>query len=98
VRVAQTLLVLAAVLCTAAAQAGVIPIVDYDVPVETGSGKPADLAAISQAIVEGGKSKAWEIVPAADGNALRGTVTWNKNKHTIMLDIQTGPTLVRLHY
>jgi hypothetical protein len=97
-RVAQTLLVLAAVLCTAAAQAGVIPIVDYDVPVETGSGKPADLAAISQAIVEGGKSKAWDIVPAADGNALRGTLTWNKNKHTIMLDIQTGPTLIRLRY
>ncbi|SRR5258706_6882800 len=88
-----------AVLCTAAAaQAGVIPIVDRDVPVETGSGQPADLAVIRQAIIQGGKSKTWDIFPAADGKGLRGTLTWNKNKHSITLDIEPGLTQIKLRY
>ena len=89
----------AAVLCSAAAaQAGVIQVVDRDVPVETGSGQPADLAAIQEAIIQGGKSKAWNIVPAADGKVLRGTLTWNRNKHSITVDIEPGPTQITLRY
>jgi hypothetical protein len=88
-----------AVLCTAtAAQAGVIQIVDRDMAVQTGSGQPADLATIQQAIIQGGKSRTWDIFPIADGKGLRGTLTWNKNKHTITIDIDASPTQIVLRY
>jgi hypothetical protein len=88
-----------AVLCTAtAAQAGVIEIVDRDMAVVTGSGQPADLALIQQAIIQGGKSKTWDIFPTADGKGLRGTLSWNKNKHTITIDIDPSPTQITLRY
>lgn len=88
-----------ATLCTAAAvQAGVIPIVDRDVPVEPGSGQTLAPAVIQQAIIQGGKSKTWDIFPAADGKTLRGTLTWNKNKHSITVDIEPGPTQIKLRY
>jgi hypothetical protein len=76
-----------------------VPIVEREnLPIVTGSGKPAGLESIKKAIRAGGLTRNWEIVPAANGKILQGTYTWNNNKHTIMVNIEPTTTEYSVRY
>lgn len=85
------------VFAAAAVQAADVPVVDREVKIETGSGRPAELDAIKRAIVEGGRLRAWDIAPAADGKTIRATIAWN-NKHSMTLSIEPSATQFWVRY
>ncbi len=55
----------------------------------TGSGKAIDADTVKKAIAAGVASngRKWELRPAADGKTLQATLSWNSNKHTIVVEI-----------
>jgi hypothetical protein len=76
-----------------------VPVVERaNQPVVTGSGKPADAESVRKAIVTAGTQRNWQIAPMADGKALQGTYSWNKNKHTIMVKIEPGAAQYSVRY
>jgi hypothetical protein len=79
------------------AQRAPVPIIDHpNVPIATGSGKPAPIDAVKRAIVDGGAAGArkWVIVP--HGNGLRGT--YKVRSHTVVVDIAARPDSFSLKY
>lgn len=95
----RVLVVVAALLAASAvhAQRAPVPIVERpNVPVATGSGKPASLEALKRAIIDGGAAGArkWVIVP--HGNGLRGT--YKVRSHTVVVDIVPGNNSYSLKY
>jgi hypothetical protein len=95
-------LLLGMLLIASAVQArSTVAVVERDnVPIVTGSGKPADIQTIKKTIVVAGLAgiRKWEIAPAADGKTLQGTFSWNNNKHSIMVRIEPTTTQYSVHY
>jgi hypothetical protein len=95
----RLLVLIAALLAAFAvfAQRAPVPIIDHaNVPISTGSGKPASLEAIKRAIVDGGANgeRKWVFVP--HGNGLRGT--YKVRTHTVVVDVTPGKDAFSLKY
>jgi hypothetical protein len=82
---------------TVYAQRTPVPIMDRpNVPITTGSGKPANLDAVKRAIIDGGAAGArkWVFVP--HGEALRGT--YKVRSHTVVVDVLPARNSFSLKY
>ena len=66
---------------------GVEPIVDYDdVPVVTGSGKPATAEQVRDAIMAAGASNQWQVSKSAAPDLLSASLS-SKGKHSVLVSI-----------
>jgi len=75
-----------------------VPIVNHEnVPVVTGSGKPATSEQVMDAILAAGAAQQWTMRVEQPG-LIYGTQSWNNNKHTIAADIAYSGDKVSIKY
>jgi hypothetical protein len=65
-------------------------------PAITGSGQPASIAQIKQALTAGGAPRGWQVTQVAPGQ-LVATVNV-RNKHTVSVDILASPGVFSIKY
>jgi hypothetical protein len=87
-------LLLAGALATATAvfARSTIPVAEREISWTAGDGKSVDAETLRKAIISAGQKRQWDMVPSADGKSIKGSYSWNRNKHTIVLDIRPSAT------
>jgi|SRR6267378_850577 len=93
-------LIAALVAASAVHARSTVPIIDHEkIAVVTGSGKSIDADSVKKAIAAGvASSRKWELHPAADGKTLQAALSWNANKHTIVVEIVPTATQYSVKY
>ena len=94
-------LIAALVAASAVHARSTVPIIDHEkIAVVTGSGKSIDADSVKKAIAAGVASngRKWELHPAADGKTLQAALSWNANKHTIVVEIVPTATQYSVKY
>src|SRR6267143_6452002 len=93
-------LIAALVAASAVHARSTVPIIDHEkIAVVTGSGKSIDADSVKKAIAAGASNgRKWELRPAADGKTLQAALSWNANKHTIVVEIVPTATQYSVKY
>lgn len=64
-----------------------VPLTDVvDQPIATASGKAITLEQVQEAIRAAAEARKWTVTPVAEGKLI-ASLSWNANKHTIVVDI-----------
>ena len=89
-----TAVLLAGVLATAPAvfARSTVPVTEREIAFTGAAGKTFDAETLRRAIISGGQRRQWDMVPSADGKSIKGSYSWNRNKHSIVLDIRPTAT------
>lgn len=69
-----------------------VPVVEREISWTAADGKSVDAETLRKAIISAGQKRQWDMVPSADGKSIKGSYSWNRNKHTILLDIRPSAT------
>lgn len=89
---AAVLLVGVLVTAPAAFARSTVPVTEREIAFTGAAGKTLDPETVRQAIISGGQRRKWDMVPSADGKSIKGSYSWNRNKHSIVLDIRPTAT------
>lgn len=69
-----------------------VPVAEREITLTAVNGKSIDAQTMRDAIISAGQSRRWDMVPSADGKSIKGSYSWNRNKHTIVVDIRPTAT------